>query len=146
MNLEPTPTPMIDLVLPLLSLPAGRNLNGTACRAYLADLYTRLSVYALRVALFFKHEAYNNEMEYRFLEFYGANMTPPSVRMRARHQSLVSYRVFDWRRVSGNALKEIVVGPAADREKAGGFAKECLGLFHSGSVPVTFSAIPYRAV
>jgi hypothetical protein len=137
---------IIDLVLPLASLPVGSNLDETACRAYLADLYTRLSVYALHIALFFKHEAYNNEMEYRFLEFYGANMTPPNLRMRARHHSLVRYRAFDWRRVSGDALKEIVVGPAADREKAGAFAKECLDLFHAGSVPITYSAIPYRGV
>ena len=137
---------MVDLVLPLVSLPVGRNLDKTAGRAYLADLYTRLSVYALRIALFFKHEAYNNEMEYRFLEFYGANMTPPNLLMRARHHALVRYTAFDWRKVSGDALKEVVVGPAADREKAGAFAKECLGLFHAGSVPITFSAIPYRAV
>jgi hypothetical protein len=103
---------IIDLVLPLVSLPVGRNLDEAACRAYLADLYTRLSVHALHIALLFKHEAYNNEMEYRFLEFYGANMTPPNLRMRARHDSLVRYRAFDWGRVRGDALKKIVVGPA----------------------------------
>ena len=137
---------IVDLMLPLVSLPVGRGLDKGACLAYVADLYTWLSVYALRFSLFFKHEAYDNEQEYRFLEFYGADMLPPDVKLRARHYTLVRYKEFDWRKVGGNALREIVVGPAADREKSSQFARDCLRSFHAGNVTITGSSIPYRAV
>jgi hypothetical protein len=111
----------------------------------MALLYTWLTVYLLRATVFFKHGAYANEKEYRFLEFYGADVQPPDVKHRARRYSLIRYRRFDWRSVAIGALKEIVAGPAAHRRNASQFARDCLQLYHAGAVPIVYSAIPYRA-
>jgi hypothetical protein len=62
---------------------------------------------------FFKHEAYNNEQEYRFFQIHR----------------------FDWRSLAAGALKEIVIWPAADRDKAFQFVTDCLRSFHR-DVPV----------
>jgi len=58
----------------------------------------------------------------------------------------VRYREFDWRKHASNSLKQIVVGPSADRVKAARFAKDCIAAFHSDpdSVEVIYSKIPYR--
>lgn len=111
-----------------------------------ADLYTWLIVYLLRAALFFKHAAYANEREYRFLEYYGADVLPPNINLRARAYSLIRYREFDWRSVTTGALKEIVIGPAADDERAPQFARDCLRLCNAEAVPITHSGVPYRAI
>jgi hypothetical protein len=137
---------IIERMLALISLPRGRNLHSDACNAYMAWLSTCLMVYALRAALFFKHEAYDNEREYRFLQYYEASALPPNLKLKARGYSLIRYKEFDWRSVAAGALKEIVVGPAADHEKARQFAEDCLRLFHTETVPISFSAIPYRAI
>jgi hypothetical protein len=134
---------IIERMLALISLPRGRNLAGAACKDYMIELYTQLSVYALRTALFFKHEAYDNEKEYRFLQFY-TDFPPPDMKLRARPYSLTRYREFDWRAVAAGALKRIVVGPAANHEKAVQFTRDCLRFFHTETVPITRSSIPYR--
>jgi hypothetical protein len=103
-----------------------------------------LTLHLLQTTLFFKHEAYANEREFRFLQIHKANESP-TVKVRTRPYVLVKYREFDWRSVAPDALKKIVVGPAADYERASQFAKDCLGLFHPRSVEVTRSEIPYRA-
>jgi hypothetical protein len=132
-------------MLALISLPVVKNLQGAAYKAYMAWLYTWLTLYILRVALFFKHEAYDNEKEYRFLEYYGADIVPPNVKLRTRPYTLIRYREFDWRSVAAGALKEIVIGPSADRGKACQFANDCLRLFYTEPVRISFSTIPYRA-
>jgi len=136
---------VIDRMLALISLPGGKNLLGAACKDDMAWLYTWLTVYILRVALFFKHEAYENEKEYRFLQYYAAEEVPPSVKLRTRSYTLIRYREFDWRSVAATALKEIVVGPSADHEKACQFARDCVHSLHTETVRITCSSIPYRA-
>jgi hypothetical protein len=42
------------------------------------------------------------------------------------------------------ALKEIIVGPAADKEKASQFARECIREFNTTHTKLTYSGIPYR--
>ncbi len=101
-------------------------------------------MHALRAVLFFKHEAYRNEQEYRFLQLYRADVPPPEVKFRSRPYSLVKYRDFEWRAVVPGALKRVVIGPAADPKKASQFAKDCLTSFHSGTVEILRSEIPYR--
>ncbi len=99
------------------------------------ELYTGLIVQLLRAALFFKHPAYENENEYRLLQTY-----------RAGEPILGIHKKLDWRSVQPKALKRIIVGPAAHREKACQFAQDCLQRFQTEVVPITCSAIPYRAV
>ena len=130
----------------LISLPRGKKLENLLINAYKRELSVLLSVHTLRTALFFKHEAYKNEREYRFLQIHRADIPPPEVKRRYRPYELVKYREFDWRRLRAGALKQIIVGPAADRSKAIQFATDCLSEFHVGDVEITCSDIPYRAV
>jgi hypothetical protein len=136
---------IIEKMFELLSLPRGRGLQTKTINVYMAELQMLLTLHTLRAALFFKHEAYENEREYRFMQIHRADSPPPEVKVRARPYSLVKYREFDWKAVASGALKQIVVGPAADYEKASQFARDCLRLFHARGVGITRSRIPYRA-
>jgi hypothetical protein len=122
-----------------LILQSGVNANQKA------DLYRWLTLYLLRAALFFKYPAYANEKEYRFLQYYRADEVPPSMKLWARSYSLITYREFDWKSAAAGALKQIVIGPAADPEKASHFATECVRLGSAETVAIIRSQIPYRA-
>ena len=137
---------IIESMFELISLPRGKNLDSASINAYMKELSVSLSVHALRAALFFKHEAYKNESEYRFLQVHRADILPPEVKRRYRSYELVKYREFDWKRLQAGVLKQIVIGPAADRTKATQFAADCLAAFHGGTVQVACSQIPYRAI
>jgi len=136
---------IIEKMLGLISSPRGRNLQSAAITSYMTDLSVSLMTHMVNAALFFKHEAYDNEKEYRFLQMYRAG-EPPEMKRRARRYSLIKYKEFDWKSGAVGALQRIVVGPAADREKARDFAEDCLRLFYSGTTTITHSDIPYRAV
>jgi hypothetical protein len=133
----------------LISLSHG-NLQNSPIASYQTNPLIRLLVDTLtntiHAALFFKHEAYDNEKEYRFLRMYGVDGPPLGMKLRARPYSSIRYTEFDWRSAASNALKKIVVGPAADYKKAAQFATDCLRWFHPETVPITCSAIPYRAL
>lgn len=137
---------IIESMFELISLPRGRNLGNASIEDYMTHLSALLSVHALHTALFFKHKAYSHEREYRFLEMYPAGEVPPEVRQRYRSYELVKYREFDWKYVQPGALKQIIVGPAADCTKATQFAKDCLTAFDLGNIEITRSNIPYRAL
>ena len=134
---------IIEKMRSLIMLPAGTVLQNDAIKVYMAELQMLLTLHILQTVLFFKHEAYANEREFRFLQIHKAD-EPPAVNVRARRYGLVKYRDFGWREVAPDALKKIVVGPAADYATASQFAKDCLGLFHSKNVEVARSEIPYR--
>jgi len=137
---------IIEKMLGLISLPRGRNLQSAAIGSFMTDLSVSLMTHMVNAALFFKHEAYDNEKEYRFLQAYRFDAPPIEMKLRAGRYSLIKYKEFDWRSVSAGALKGIVVGPAADHEKASQFAGDCLRLCHAETVAITRSGIPYRAV
>jgi hypothetical protein len=137
---------LIERMFHLISLPHGQNLGGDTLKQYLAKLSVLLTHHALYSALYFKHEAYSNEKEYRFLQILPwTDASPPEVKFRSRSYSLVRYREFDWRTLASKALKEIKIGPAADKEKASQFARECLREVNSTHTKLTYSGIPYRA-
>jgi hypothetical protein len=137
---------IIESMFHLISLPRGKRLGRATINAYMRELGARLSQHVLTAALFFKHKAYKNEKEFRFLQIYMADVTPPDVKRRYRSYEIVKYREFDWRRIKASALKRIIVGPATDRGKGTRFAEDCLVAFGAGAVKVTPSSIPYRAV
>jgi hypothetical protein len=115
----------------------------------ISEYWDRLVILAawriILAAIFFKHKAYSNEQEYRFLEICDVGVVP-EIKYRDRPYTLVRYKEFDWRGVAPNSLKKIVIGPAsAEDEKAWRFAKDCLRVFHAGAVDVSRSDIPYRA-
>lgn len=124
----------------------GLILRNGVSKEDMADLYAALTVHLLRAALFFKHEAYHNESEYRFLQTHVADEQIPNIKNRVRRYAFIKYKEFDWRSLAARALKEIIVGPAADHERARQFAEDCLLLSDAETVPITCSAIPYRAV
>jgi DUF2971 family protein len=136
---------VIEQVFDLISLPRRRNLPGDVINAYMGELQLLLTLHTLHPVVFFKNEAYINEQEYRFLQIHRADLPPPSVKLRTRPYSLVRYREFDWKGVASVALKKIIIGPAADRQKAAQFATDCLRFFHVGTVDLIHSEIPYRA-
>lgn len=137
---------MIESMFGLISLPRGRNLDSATINSYMKELSVLLSVHALRAALFFKHAAYKNEMEYRFLQVHQADVPPPEVKQRYRSYELVRYREFDWKRLYAGALKQIIVGPAADCRKATQFAVDCMTAFGVRDIEIVCSTIPYRAL
>lgn len=138
---------IIAEVIPLISLPRGRNLESKARDDYMEELLDSLSIPILRAALFFKHKAYFNEQEYRFFQMFLAGREIPDLKYRGRPYSLTRYREFDWRRAAPESLKQIIVGPAADKNLAFQFANDCLLAFHRtpGIVSINQSTIPYRA-
>jgi Protein of unknown function (DUF2971) len=139
-------TALVDLVDPLISLPRTTGVRGDAMHAYMMDLLVYHSMNVIRGVMFFKHEAYRNENEYRFQQLFRHDKPAPVVKYRQRPTSLVRFREFDWRRRVPGALKKIVVGPAADRAKAARFARDCLAAFHAhpAGVELVYSKIPYR--
>jgi Protein of unknown function (DUF2971) len=138
---------IIDAMFPLISLPLAKRLKSQTLHEYGSELLTLTLMHCVRSALFFKHEAYANEAEYRFLQVHmGPPYPGPEVKYRTRPYELVRYREFDWRANASAALKKVVVGPAADKTKAALFVKECLRAHHRGpSVELANSAIPYRS-
>ena len=133
----------IALCLPHIS----RKCQGLSSKIYLSNLGALLSIYVLEVALYFKHESYANEYEFRFLETITRN-EDPLVKWRAKSSELVAFRDFSWRDIQPSVLKRIIIGPAADRYKAKAFVKACLTAYHpksQGEVEIDYCNIPYRA-
>ena len=138
---------IIAEVVPLISMPRGRDgLASKALNDYMSDLEINLTVPLLRAALFFKHKAYNNEQEYRFFELFMAGNDVPDLKYRSRPYSLTRYREFDWRAAAPESLKQIIIGPAADKNMAFQFVNDCLRAFHRTPeiVSINRSTIPYR--
>ena len=126
---------IITKILPYLQFPNYKD-------ALSIDFMT----YMTNAAIFFKHTAYKNELEYRFLETFSVD-AKASIELQYSPYSVIRYRTFDWRSVAPDALKRIFVGPGADKKKATQFASDCLNLFHpdAQNVQVLCSPIPYRA-
>jgi hypothetical protein len=56
---------LVDFVDPLVSLPRKMRVSSAALNRYMSDLvYHAMNV--IRGVIFFKHEAYRNEKEFRF--------------------------------------------------------------------------------
>jgi len=114
--------------------------------AFFNKLLFPIIVHSLYLTLHFKHEAYKNEQEYRFLQTFPLDAFPPEVKSRSRNYSLVEYREFDWRSVAARALKKIWIGTAADKPKAFQLVRNCLEAFNINSVELLESKIPYRVL
>ncbi len=135
---------LVEKLLPLISLPRGLNPTRELLNDYYRELSTNLASHVLDISLYFKHMAYGNEKEYRFLELYRFDRCP-EVKFRPRGYDLIKYLEFDWRSIGEDVLKKIVVGPAADYEKARAFAQRCLDDFGFKHVDIVRSDIPYRS-
>jgi|ERR1017187_6949362 hypothetical protein len=107
---------------------------------------TYLGVAVVHAALLYKHEGYKNEEEYRFLHVRGLTDSIADLKRRARGSRIIHFDEFDWKTRWPQALRVIVIGPAAEEAAARSFVSECLtaGGLKPDTVRITRSAIPYR--
>ena len=139
-------TALVDRIDPLISLPRHVSVSSAAMHSYMSDLLVYHAMNVIRGVMFFKHEGYRNEEEFRFQQLFRHDRPAPDVKYRRRPHSLIRYREFDWRAVAGGSLKKIVIGPAADRIRAEHFARDCLAAFHPEvDAKIAWSRIPYRS-
>jgi len=133
-------------VLPLSEMPEGRGLNNATINKFMNELAIPLSISILRTALFFKHTAYKNEKEHRFLQTRSMEQPVDDLRYRARLNSVLRFTELDWKIEGQHLLREIVIGPAADENQAKLSAKNCLraGGIDPDKVNIHKSRIPYR--
>jgi len=133
-------------VIPLTAMPEGRRLRPAAINEFMKQLSIHASFHVVHLALYFKHKAYAQEQEYRFLQLHAAGAEVPDLRTRARGNVFVRYTPFHWTSQYASALTGIVIGPAADGRRARTFARECLR--HAGMdfsrIRIRSSRIPYR--
>lgn len=139
---------LVAETIPAISTPRGMNLGNEEISNFLQLLSVRLASSCFMASLFFKHEAYSNEQEYRFLQIFPANKPVPELKYRSRPYSLVRYREFDWKAVAANSVRELVLGPANDPNIGFKFANECLSEYlpDERGVSIRRSEIPYRSV
>ena len=128
-------------------LMAGRGSMGFQKKEELAKywqlLHMALAKQAIQVTLYFKHHAYSNEKEYRFLKIQNIHDLG-GIMYRPRNHKLIKYREFDWRSAGTGVLKKIVIGPAADKEKSSKFVERCLHDSGCNDVEIVCSDIPYK--
>ena len=137
---------IVGEVLPQIEMPTGKELNNETINDFLRRLYIHLSTSTIQAAALFKHEAYVNEEEYRFLQLRSIDDPIDDLRYRVRNNSVIRFTDFDWNTKGQDVLREIVIGPAADENSARLSAKNCLlaGRFDPDRVKIYKSKIPYR--
>jgi hypothetical protein len=137
-------TKIMEIVNIITAPRARMSLDDETTEDYKERLANNLVTELMRSSMFFKHRAYQNEKEYRFLFVnHGGPLT--NLKYRERPHTLIRYKEFDWRGPAAHSLREIIVGPAANRALALPFARDCLRAYHPAIVPVKASDIPYRA-
>lgn len=140
--------PLIDRVIPAISLVTGRTREEVG--AYMTHLKLAFTLGALHRNIYFKNSDYRAEAEYRFLELHPVHLPTPDVKTRRRNgiDEDVLYRELDWRRLSPEALKAVIIGPAVrDSMEAQQYALDALAStgLTLGSVPVLRSQRSYRS-
>ncbi|MCI0429124.1 MAG: DUF2971 domain-containing protein [Rhodospirillales bacterium] len=125
----------------------GRSFRLDVIPEFMQSLSVSLASACFMTSLYFKHEAYRNEQEYRFLEVFSAGKPLPDLKFRTRPHTLVRYREFDWKSIADTAVKRVICGPAADPKVARKFALDCLREYvpGAGTPPIDVSSIPYRS-
>lgn len=133
---------LISAMYDLIALPSAE-MGAQAGSKFLQDLSTMTSVHALHTSLYFKHEAYKDEGEYRFLTVEPTGRPLQGLKRRIRPHELIRFTEFEWRELVKDSLQGIVIGPSAPLQ-AEVFVQECLEEYHHRKLKVTRSAIPYR--
>lgn len=126
----------------LISFAEQHSLTKSQFNFYMRQLSTEASAHIIHAALFYKHEAYRHEREYRFLQIFRGDIPPPNVKTRTRNYQSVEYREFDW--LPSKALKKIVIGPSANIAVAENFARQNLNTIGLSHIQIEHSKIPYR--
>lgn len=138
---------LISETIPCLSILNAKTIFAHVSR-YMQELAVGLASSCVETAICYKHEAYRNEQEYRFLQTFPSGRAIPKLERRYRPYTLVRYRKWNWKKVAQSAIKQIVVGPSQDPLVGTKFAKDCLREFPLplASVSVNTSTVPYRCV
>jgi len=132
---------LVDKMFPLIVRPRGMGMDAPSKNEYLKALSIAISLHTLRLALFFKHEGFKNEHEFRFMHILPADAPVAGLQERTRPSGeIVRYLEFDWLKTCPDVLKAIIVGPLADEDFACGIARAC----NVGHVDLCKSKIPYR--
>lgn len=133
--------------LKAIQLPGSGYLKDDWSKEYSVLIGTILSSNSIYASLFFKHHAYRNESEYRFIDVFGIHAPPENRKFRSRPYSLVDYLEFPWGKKSIASLREVIIGPAADKFKATKYVVDCLKAFGfaTNKVEIIHSKIPYRS-
>jgi hypothetical protein len=137
---------LVRPAMQILEWAANRKLPETLVRTFLSSIADPLGIASLHVAMLFKHPAYRNEDEYRFMHIRPTDAKADAFKYRARGSSLIRYAEFDWRKHCPDALREVAIGPAVDATKAASFISECLTIAGINPDPIRIwqSEIPYR--
>lgn len=131
----------------LIALPQGKRLSNDIIDRYMRLLMRHWASSSVQMAILYKHAAYVAEREYRLMHLRSIDDSLRDVKHRAKRHSLVSFAEFDWKRTYPEALREIVIGPAAAKESAQSFIYECLAKsgLDPDKIEVRQSEIPYRS-
>jgi hypothetical protein len=136
---------IIVKAIPLISISNVQNLSKKAKNEYMKILRLSLILQVSHTALFFKHPAYEDEREYRFIQIHPANQLPDGIIWRDRPYELIRYREFDWKTSAPTALKETVIGPATALAIGERFITDCLRSHNTYPwFHIRPSGIPYR--
>lgn len=130
----------------LLMWGVNDRLTKAEFREFFSEISAAFSIAVLQSSLFFKHEGYRDEAEYRFMEIHHTDGLAREVRSRQRAGDKISYVTYDWRRVAVSALTTITVGPASNQEQAVQLVADYLREFDLPHVRILRSQIPYRSV
>lgn len=138
---------LVAETVPLVSTPRDMNLAGEIVKNYFVMLSVRLATALIETSIYFKHEAYKTEDEYRFLKVIGAHRDA-HVKFRSRPHTLVRYREFDWKTAAADSIREIVIGPSGDFKVRFTYVSDCLQAYwpKEGVISIRKSDIPYRSV
>jgi len=137
---------LADAIVANIAMPAGRGLDALVINQFMKELSRRLSLHVVRTCIFFKHEGYRSEEEFRFLNLRRIDAELSDVKRRARNTSLIRFTEFPWEGAPPPIIHKITIGPAANYEKAKEFVKQCA---LEANLPIEDdqilrSTIPYR--
>lgn len=132
-------------VSPLIDLPNQLGIKDPGRSNFLQYLSVYLSLHALQSSLFYKHKGYETEKEYRFLQVFNWLATVPNIHHKHKKDELISYTKTKWKDEKRFALKEVIIGPAADKNKSEKFLMEYSNFLKFPQIQIRYSNIPYRS-
>lgn len=130
---------LIRLIKPIAGVDSFDKINVGYFQQIAMELVRRVIFFSAH----FKHPAYDNEKEYRLLEMIPMRNSS-KMKLRPKAHELIKYREFNWRELGVIPIK-IIIGPAADQEKAFDFAKKCIQGYPGNIIEIAGSGIPYKS-
>lgn len=125
------------------------SLSGEELEKYAYEISKNFYYLYSRIFLIFssaiKHTSYKDEKEFRILALIKKDARQ-EILYRARNHDLVPYVSFNWRCHEPKAIKEIIIGPAANKKSAEDFLKTCFHQFDlKQNIKITHSKLPYTS-